>query len=77
MCFKNLPIEFDSNGKAKLLESAGDPYGIKDAPIKQYVSRSATGNSASRNGSSSNRASANAGSAASTTPPRMSGWATN
>jgi len=62
MCFKNLPIEFDSDGKAKLLESAGDPYGVSDTPIKQYV----------RIGASSN-----GGSSASTTPPRLSGWTTN
>jgi hypothetical protein len=64
MCFKNLPIEFDSNGKAKLLESAGDPYGITTSPIKRYVRASATG-------------AAPAGSASSTTPPRFGGWATN
>lgn len=61
MCFKNLPIEFDSNGKAKLLENAGDPYGTTTSPTKQYVRVSTS----------------NAGSVASTTPPRLSGWATN
>lgn len=64
MCFKNLPIEFDSNGKAKLRESAGDPYGTSANPVKKYVRASAT-------------SAASTGSAASTTPPRFSGWATN
>ena len=62
MCFKNLPIEFDENGKAKLLETAGDPYGNNETPIKQYVGAAVQGD---------------AGSAASTTPPRLSGWTTN
>lgn len=66
MCFKNLPIEFDSNGKAKLIETAGDPYGTKASPIKQFVTVS-----------TSSSAPASAGSAASTTPPRLSGWGTN
>ena len=64
MCFKNLPIEFDSNGKAKLLETAGDPYGTDKGPTKKYVRAAAA-------------AAAPAGSAASTTPPRFGGWATN
>ena len=63
MCFKNLPIEFDSDGKAKLRETAGDPYGTAQTPIKQYVTVSSS--------------SARAGSAASTTPPRLSAWGTN
>ena len=63
MCFKNLPIEFDSDGKAKLRETVGDPYGTAATPIKQYVTVSTS--------------SGNAGSAASTTPPRLSGWGTN
>jgi len=63
MCFKNLPIEFDSDGKAKLLETAGDPYGTSETPIKQYITVSTS--------------SEHAGSAASTTPPRLSGWGTN
>jgi hypothetical protein len=67
MCFKNLPIEFDSNGKAKLLESAGDPYGTATSPIKNYV----------RVSESNMSPLATAGSAASTTPPRLGGWATN
>ncbi len=64
MCFKNLPIEFDSNGKAKLLDTAGDPYGTATTPIKQFVTVSTS-------------SSASAGSASSTTPPRLSGWGTN
>lgn len=61
MCFKNLPIEFDSNGKARLLESAGDPYGTKNSPIKQHVRPEASNSD---------------GSGASTAPPRMRGWTT-
>ena len=64
MCFKNLPIEFDSNGKAKLLESAGDPYGTATSPTTKHVRAAATN-------------AAPAGSASSTTPPRFGGWATN
>lgn len=63
MCFKNLPIEFDENGKAKLLETAGNPYGTSDSPIKQYVTVGGDSNGA-------------AGSSASTTPPRLSAWGT-
>ncbi len=63
MCFKNLPIEFDSDGKAKLLESAGDPYGTAASNTKKFV-RAAAGSAAP------------AGSAASTRPPRFAGWAT-
>ena len=32
-----LIIEFDSDGKARLRESSGDPYGVTTKPIKQYV----------------------------------------
>nr|MDQ3305360.1 cytochrome C [Actinomycetota bacterium] len=39
MCFKNLPIEFDANGKASLREGAGDPYGYTATPNKGYVRR--------------------------------------
>ena len=60
MCFKNLPIEFDENGKAKLVEGAGDPYGVSDGPPKQYVVVGSADDSA--------------GSASSTTPPRLSAW---
>ncbi|MGH1491438.1 MAG: nickel-dependent hydrogenase large subunit, partial [Acidimicrobiales bacterium] len=37
MCFRNLPIEFDSAGVATLREGIGDPYGVINQPIKQYV----------------------------------------
>ncbi len=37
MCFKNLPIEFDANGKASLRDGVGDPYGYKPTPSKGYV----------------------------------------
>jgi hydrogenase large subunit len=40
MCFKNLPIEFDQSGKAKLKEGAGDPYAVTNArPKKAFVQR--------------------------------------
>jgi len=42
MCFKNLPIEFDSAGKARLLEGA-DPFAVETSPIKQYVRADAGG----------------------------------
>ena len=64
MCFKNLPIEFDENGKAKLIEGAGDPYGVSDSPIKQYVQVGAPVDTSPTAGSS----------ARSTTPPRLSAW---
>jgi hydrogenase large subunit len=37
MCFKNLPIEFDANGKAHLREGIGDPYAVTVAEPKEYV----------------------------------------
>lgn len=37
MCFKNLPIEFDANGRAYLREGAGDPYGFTARQPKGYV----------------------------------------
>ncbi|MBW3548579.1 MAG: nickel-dependent hydrogenase large subunit [Actinobacteria bacterium] len=39
MCFKNLPIEFDANGKASLREGVADPYSIAAAKTKGYVRR--------------------------------------
>jgi hydrogenase large subunit len=39
MCFKNLPIEFDQDGKATLREGAGDPYAVSPARPKGYVRR--------------------------------------
>ena len=32
MCFKNLPIEFDSEGNARLKEGAADPYSYTETP---------------------------------------------
>ncbi len=31
MCFRNLPIEFDRDGKARLKEGLDDPWGIRRA----------------------------------------------
>jgi hydrogenase large subunit len=39
MCFKNLPIEFDSNGKASLKAGYADPYAVATAEPKEYVRR--------------------------------------
>ncbi|MGH9164458.1 MAG: nickel-dependent hydrogenase large subunit, partial [Acidimicrobiales bacterium] len=39
MCFKNLPIDFDSSGKATLREGTGDPYAVTIAEPKGYVRR--------------------------------------
>jgi hydrogenase large subunit len=39
MCFKNLPIDFDANGKATLREGVGDPYAVTAAKPKGYVRR--------------------------------------
>ncbi|HVL03685.1 MAG TPA: hypothetical protein VM386_04525, partial [Acidimicrobiales bacterium] len=39
MCFKNLPIEFDANGKASLRPGVGNPYGYDVNPAKGYVRR--------------------------------------
>src|SRR5215210_7723404 len=39
MCFKNLPIEFDASGQARLREGVGDPYGVSPAPRRGYVRR--------------------------------------
>ena len=33
MCFKNLPIEFDAQGNAKLKEGVSDPYGYNTQPL--------------------------------------------
>lgn len=32
MCFKNLPVEFDENGRAYLKEDIRDPYGLQRSP---------------------------------------------
>src|SRR5215213_4762770 len=39
MCFKNLPIEFDSSGQARLREGVTDPYSVTVAEPKGYVRR--------------------------------------
>ncbi len=39
MCFKNLPIEFDDSGKARLKEGTGDPYSVTAAEPKSFVRR--------------------------------------
>ena len=39
MCFKNLPIEFDGGGKARLKEGVADPYSVTVAEPKGYVRR--------------------------------------
>ncbi len=31
MCFRNLPIEFDADGKARLKDGLDDPWGIRRA----------------------------------------------
>ena len=59
MCFKNLPIEFDSAGKARLLEGSGDPFAVTNSPIKQYVRP---------------ESSENGGASPSSAPPRLREW---
>jgi len=39
VCFKNLPIEFDESGKARLREGVADPYSVALAEPKGYVRR--------------------------------------
>ncbi len=39
MCFKNLPIEFDDGGKARLKAGVKDPYSVTLAEPKGYVRR--------------------------------------
>ncbi|MFP5377915.1 MAG: nickel-dependent hydrogenase large subunit, partial [Acidimicrobiia bacterium] len=38
-CFKNLPIDFDADGKAFLRQGAGDPYAVSPARPRSYVRR--------------------------------------
>lgn len=38
MCFKNLPIEFDESGKARLKEGAKDPYSLAAVPPVRRIS---------------------------------------
>ena len=35
MCFKNLPIEFDFHGKARLREGLDDPWGVRGAAAER------------------------------------------
>ena len=39
MCFKNLPIDFDASGQARLREGVADPYSVKVAEPKGFVRR--------------------------------------
>ena len=39
MCFKNLPIEFDASGQAKLREGVADPWAVQGSERKGYVRR--------------------------------------
>ena len=39
MCFKNLPIDFDANGKATLRPGVTDPYAFTVAKPQEYVRR--------------------------------------
>lgn len=39
MCFKNLPIEFDANGKAYLKEGARDPYSYETKSLDEQADR--------------------------------------
>jgi hydrogenase large subunit len=39
VCFKNLPIDFDASGKARLREGVADPYSVTVAEPKGFVRR--------------------------------------
>ncbi|MDP8936871.1 MAG: nickel-dependent hydrogenase large subunit, partial [Actinomycetota bacterium] len=39
MCFKNLPIEFDESGRARLREGVASPYSVTSAGPRSYVRR--------------------------------------
>src|ERR671933_2839379 len=39
MCFKNLPIEFDASGQARLREGVAAPYSVKTVAPRGYVRR--------------------------------------
>jgi hydrogenase large subunit len=41
MCFKNLPIEFDGSGRARLREGVADPYSVQSAEPRGFVRRKA------------------------------------
>jgi len=51
MCFKNLPIEFDANGKAKLKEGLEDPWAVRREPDRYAELRALEGDAgAARDG---------------------------
>ena len=35
MCFKNLPIEFDAEGKAHLIAGVADPYAYQSVSLEE------------------------------------------
>jgi hydrogenase large subunit len=39
MCFKNLPVEFDEDGRARLREDARDPWSLEGVRIRAYTKR--------------------------------------
>ena len=39
MCFKNLPIEFDTSGQAWLREGVADSYAVTTAAPRRHVRR--------------------------------------
>ena len=43
MCFKNLPIEFDDAGTAKLKDGWKDPYSFEPTPSRSYLEKMAAG----------------------------------
>ncbi len=46
MCFKNLPIEFDESGRARLREGVADPYGVTVVEPRDFVRGRTAGRSA-------------------------------
>ena len=44
MCFKNLPIEFDATGKAKLKEGLEDPWAVRREPDQRAARAQPAGN---------------------------------
>ncbi|MEO5839779.1 MAG: nickel-dependent hydrogenase large subunit [Acidimicrobiales bacterium] len=45
MCFKNLPIEFDEDGRARLRAGMMDPYAVAVAEPREYVRQATAGGS--------------------------------
>ncbi|MGH2706644.1 MAG: hypothetical protein ACRDJ4_16615, partial [Actinomycetota bacterium] len=37
MCFKNIPVEFDENGRARLKEGVADPWSLEGNGVKRYT----------------------------------------